>query len=327
MRRQRITAGKRVVNGSSTSASNTTLGAGTSSGSVSALDPSNSADPLIGGCPLNSPSGPHILEMFLKADRARRGNSNDTLSTDTTSSTLFGNISQASSSSASPPAASSSSSNVSETGSSSFASNVRASLQQAFTRGAYESADTHSSSENRNSDGQAVTYVLERNTRAPRLQLLTSALVTLSNCPNLSHISLANTALGQDTLVEETGEFLSERGPRSPESSGPTPAAFLTLTTLTVSKAFEILLDACPKLISLDLSGCDWVTDELVAQLLTKAKRLRHLNLNRCAKASWEVAKLWFEEEEQPINGSVGDGEGPIAKKFCALLPALRPEA
>ncbi|KAI8591726.1 hypothetical protein BDZ88DRAFT_30332 [Geranomyces variabilis] len=327
-RRERISAGKRPANGSSASWSNS--GSESSAASGSAGAPASSGAAPGGDGPnlwfdtwalasLASPNSLEILEHFMTADRARRGLSNATSAAD-------GESSQRGSSSNPPSAAASGNGSSSNRGSLfPWRTSGRISSQQATTPGvAHEATDALSNAETGNHETPAVTYVLDRNARLPRLQLLTSALVTLSNCPNLYHISLANTALVQDTLVEETGEYLSERAPRSPDTSkGPPSTTFLTLTPLTVSRAFDILLNACPKLISLDLSGCDWVTDELVAQLLMSAKRLRHLNLDRCAKASQQVAKLWFEEDQQVEEGAGGDGEGSIARKFFALLPAL----
>ncbi|KAJ3149904.1 hypothetical protein HDU89_003360 [Geranomyces variabilis] len=327
-RRERISAGKRPANGSSASWSNSGSESSAASGSAGTAASSEAAPGGDGPnlwfdtwalASLASPNSLDILEHFMTADRARRGLSN-------ASSAADGESSPQGSSSNPPSAAASGNGNSSNRGSLfPWRTSGRIPSQQATTPPvAHEATIALSNAETGNDETPAVTYVLDRNARLPRLQLLTSALVTLSNCPNLFHISLANTTLVQDTLVEETGEYLSERAPRSPDTSkGPPSTTFLTLTPLTVSRAFEILLNACPKLISLDLSGCDWVTDELVAQLLMSAKRLRHLNLDRCAKASQQVAKLWFEEDQQVEEGAGGDGEGSIARKFFALLPAL----
>ncbi|KAJ3179658.1 hypothetical protein HDU87_002864 [Geranomyces variabilis] len=337
-RQERISAGKRPANGSSASWSNSSLDSSAAFGSAGA-PASSGAAPGNGGpnswtdsWSLASPNSLDILKHFMIADRARRGSHNVSSAADTPTQTLSASGESGQQGSSSNPSAIASGNNVNLSKRSSLfpwrTSGTIPSQQIAAPRGAHETTDADSNADTGNNETPAVTYVLDRNARMPRLQLLTSALVTLSNCPNLFHISLANTALVQDTLVEETGEYLSERAPRSPDTSaGPPSPTFLTLTPLTVSRAFELLLNACPKLVSLDLSGCDWVTDELIAQLLKSAKRLRHLNLDRCAKASQHAAKLWFEEEQQVEQDAEGEGEGPIAQKFFALLPALRGDA
>ncbi|KAJ3007268.1 hypothetical protein HKX48_009228 [Thoreauomyces humboldtii] len=141
------------------------------------------------------------------------------------------------------------------------------------------------------------TTSTSKKNRPPRLNLLVSALTTLSRFENLRHLSLRHSTLGRDLLIVETGDY---------ESFQTDVPAFLNSKRLCPHEELVRLATRCPNLVSLDLGHCEWVTNALVADLVEEARALRHLNLEKCSKIAVPAAMLWFLNPIQVVSANLG---------------------
>ncbi|KAI8824385.1 uncharacterized protein EV422DRAFT_318906 [Fimicolochytrium jonesii] len=175
---------------------------------------------------------------------------------------------------------------------------------------------------------------INRRTPEPiRFHLLTSSLTSLAErCPNLLYLNIANSPMSDDTLVVETGEYISSMAQRAqdllnrdlnhpsencddgdPDDYGhdhyaqnllerkfsgtyrrPCPSASLTLRTIDVAYCMHALATKCPHLLSVDFRGADWLMINHVTILARSAKNLRACNLVKCNKLPTTLAKLWY---------------------------------
>ncbi|KAJ3111008.1 hypothetical protein HDU96_006054 [Phlyctochytrium bullatum] len=123
--------------------------------------------------------------------------------------------------------------------------------------------------------------------RPARINVNTSTLLRVSQCcPMLKSLNLAFCPLAQDYLIAETGEYLS--------SLLYTPAEYLTRVAITPTFALAEIARRCKELVSLDLRGCDWVTQPVVEGIVEAASGLKALNLVKCPRIKPAAAKLYL---------------------------------
>ncbi|KAJ3308500.1 hypothetical protein HDU76_003949 [Blyttiomyces sp. JEL0837] len=134
-----------------------------------------------------------------------------------------------------------------------------------------------------------------------RILILSSTLMHIAeHCPKLLSLSLAWCSVVTDTLVVETGEYLS--------TQLHTPQEYLTRVKITAKMGLEKLLESCSEIVSLDLRGCDWVTDDVVLMIVEKGLAIRALNLLRCPRVRGSLAKLFFVEKASELKELVMAG-------------------
>ncbi|KAI9104429.1 hypothetical protein DFS34DRAFT_603119 [Phlyctochytrium arcticum] len=133
--------------------------------------------------------------------------------------------------------------------------------------------------------------------RLARLQIQSSSLLSLASaCPNLLHISLSHCPILTDILIKETNEYLSALQHE--------PQPYLTRVPIPPVQVIEALSKHCPRLISVDLRGCDWFTDDNI-EVALQLENLRALNLGNCANVSKELARLFFCAKGESVRKSV----------------------
>jgi hypothetical protein len=121
----------------------------------------------------------------------------------------------------------------------------------------------------------------------PTFQVHASALIRIATyCPRLKILSLSGCDIKTDTLIKETGEWLS--------MLAYTPQTYLTRELVTPAQALSQVLERCAGLLSLDLAGCAWVSEETVLDVVNNAKNLCALNLLGCSSIKHSAQKLFF---------------------------------
>jgi hypothetical protein len=104
--------------------------------------------------------------------------------------------------------------------------------------------------------------------------------------PFLQSLSVAGRQLEDDQEIKETGEYVSQSGYTIPD--------YYTRLPITATTALRSILVNCKLLVHLDLSSCEWVTQEHLRMILDLGSNLVCLNLLDCSQFSTPVAKLWF---------------------------------
>ncbi|KAI8613639.1 hypothetical protein BC830DRAFT_463105 [Chytriomyces sp. MP71] len=125
-------------------------------------------------------------------------------------------------------------------------------------------------------------------------------------CPNLMSLNLARSHVEPDTRILETGDYLSQLMYM--------PDAELTHVCVSAADALRCVLDACPGLVNLDLTGCAWVDASVVEAVLAERKwggcSLRGLNLMDCVCLAGGLRKLFVVREAEELRdlvlGSLG---------------------
>ncbi|KAJ3043380.1 hypothetical protein HDV00_005078 [Rhizophlyctis rosea] len=126
-----------------------------------------------------------------------------------------------------------------------------------------------------------------QDTKTPRIHSPTSTLLQIAaHCPDLKYLSLANCPLTRDTLIKETGEYLS--------TLQYAPPSYLTRVIISPEDAINAIVKGCKGLLGLDLRGCEWVSDAVVRRVVRSVKGLRALHLGGCSKVRVQWQKLWF---------------------------------
>ncbi|KAF9921550.1 hypothetical protein FBU30_008385 [Linnemannia zychae] len=124
------------------------------------------------------------------------------------------------------------------------------------------------------------------------LTITASSLILMAkHCPLLEFLCLASTAITDDTLFLETGDYMStlQSGPRSG----------LTNIQVTVTEGIEALGRHCPYLGRVWLVGCDWITYREVLTLTKSCRRLRMLDLRHCPRLEGRLCRLYVVLEEE----------------------------
>lgn len=65
------------------------------------------------------------------------------------------------------------------------------------------------------------------------------------------------------------------------------------------------IVDSCPLLSHLDLSGCTWVTNEIVEVILAKSKKLQCLNLFGCSSLSQDLVKMFYFDSTDELKSCI----------------------
>ncbi|KAI8837773.1 hypothetical protein BJ741DRAFT_603246 [Chytriomyces cf. hyalinus JEL632] len=129
----------------------------------------------------------------------------------------------------------------------------------------------------------------------PPKKVTAGSLIHLSRtCPNLKSLNLAHSALEPDTYFPELDQYQS--------MLLDVPDASLKRVFVSAADSILTLLRSCPRLLNLDLSGCAWVTLEVVDAIAEmKGHALRALNLCKCANIPAHLQKLFVVEESREL--------------------------
>ncbi|KAH7057496.1 hypothetical protein BKA57DRAFT_447117 [Linnemannia elongata] len=146
-------------------------------------------------------------------------------------------------------------------------------------------------SENR---GKVVVEKDASSTRKPMMITVSSLIQMARHCPNLEWLCLASTALADDTLYLETGDYMS--------TLQPGPRTGLTNVQVTVMEGIGALGQSCPNLGRVWLVGCDWVTHREVLALTTSCRRLQMMDVRHCARLEGRLSRLYMIMEGQGNN-------------------------
>ncbi|KAK9718836.1 hypothetical protein K7432_005168 [Basidiobolus ranarum] len=104
-----------------------------------------------------------------------------------------------------------------------------------------------------------------------------SSLIQLAfNCPKLSSLNLSGCSIFGDTFWRELREYQS--------MLQHVPQSDLTRVAISYKHAIHALATRCPNLQELYISGCDWVTVEVLHIIVRRFTSLKILDLTKCAK-------------------------------------------
>ncbi|KAG0290298.1 hypothetical protein BGZ96_006267 [Linnemannia gamsii] len=130
-------------------------------------------------------------------------------------------------------------------------------------------------------------------TRKPMTITVSSLIQMARHCPNLEWLCLASTALADDTLYLETGDYMS--------TLQPGPRSGLTNIQVTVMEGIGALGQSCPNLGRVWLVGCDWVTHREVLALTKSCRRLQMMDVRHCPRLEGRLSRL-YALMEGPVN-------------------------
>ncbi|KAJ3295652.1 hypothetical protein HDU79_008678 [Rhizoclosmatium sp. JEL0117] len=129
------------------------------------------------------------------------------------------------------------------------------------------------------------------------------SLMELANlCQNLKSLNLAFSHVTPDTYIVETGEYASTIYHSS--------YVGLTLRKVTAADALAELIRKCVGLVNLDLTGCSWVTSDVVNAAVTANGSLRALNLMECPHLPLPLQKLFIVNEAFELKDLVLQASG-----------------
>ncbi|KAG9072069.1 hypothetical protein KI688_006291 [Linnemannia hyalina] len=142
--------------------------------------------------------------------------------------------------------------------------------------------------------GKVVVEKDASSTRKPMMITVSSLIQMARHCPNLEWLCLASTALADDTLYLETGDYMS--------TLQPGPRTGLTNVQVTVMEGIGALGQSCLNLRRVWLVGCDWVTHREVLALTTSCRRLQMMDVRHCARLEGRLSRLYAIMEGQDNN-------------------------
>ncbi|CAO3658754.1 unnamed protein product [Umbelopsis vinacea] len=163
----------------------------------------------------------------------------------------------------------------------------------------YESSENNETSNSEPSDTSDLLDVLDNtvdrweNVETPNINISNSKItptITLSTssflqvasrCPNLTFLDLSNTALFCDSLILETGEYVS-----SIQTFALQPG--LTHVRIDLDQAIRALGTQCPTLRHVNLQSCDWVTAKVIWCWVVNCPKLQKLDARRCLRCGIE---------------------------------------
>ncbi|KAF9932296.1 hypothetical protein BGZ67_004844 [Mortierella alpina] len=134
-------------------------------------------------------------------------------------------------------------------------------------------------------------FVVQRaETSDPRykkpITITVSSLIQMAQyCSKLELLCLGSTILTPDTLFLETGDYQS--------TLQPGPRAGLTFVPVVIADVAKALGQYCPRLQTLWLPGCEWVTLDELRVFLTHCRRLEVLDLRHCGKLDGRLSQLF----------------------------------
>ncbi|KAI8138457.1 hypothetical protein BJV82DRAFT_630905 [Fennellomyces sp. T-0311] len=127
-------------------------------------------------------------------------------------------------------------------------------------------------------------YYEARDMKHGHLFVTTSSLLQVArSCKNLTCLNLSLTTLFFDSLIEETGEYLSTLQHYAVQPG-------LTQILIPMDKVIETLGHECPSLQEVKMQRCDWVTAHTIWLWVTHCPKLIRLDARRSNKCS--VKKL-----------------------------------
>ncbi|KAI9249517.1 hypothetical protein BDA99DRAFT_445592, partial [Phascolomyces articulosus] len=116
------------------------------------------------------------------------------------------------------------------------------------------------------------------------LFVTTSSLLQVAKtCKNLTCLNMSLTTLFHDSMIEETGEYVSTLQHYAVQPG-------LTHILIPMSKVIETLGKECPQLQEVKMQRCDWVTTHTIWLWVTHCPKLIRLDARRSNKCS--VKKL-----------------------------------
>lgn len=116
----------------------------------------------------------------------------------------------------------------------------------------------------------------------PTITLSTSSFLQVaSRCPNLTFLDLSNTALFCDSVILETGEYVS-----SIQAFALQPG--LTHVRIDLNQAIRALGSQCPTLRHVNMQSCDWVTAKVIWSWVVNCPKLQTLDARRCLRCGIE---------------------------------------
>ncbi|KAF9538662.1 hypothetical protein EC957_006367 [Mortierella hygrophila] len=142
--------------------------------------------------------------------------------------------------------------------------------------------------------GKVVVEKDASSTRKPMMITVSSLIQMARHCPNLEWLCLASTALADDTLYLETGDYMS--------TLQPGPRTGLTNVQVTVMEGIGALGQSCLNLRRVWLVGCDWVTHREVLALTASCRRLQMMDVRHCARLEGRLSRLYTIMEGQDNN-------------------------
>lgn len=114
----------------------------------------------------------------------------------------------------------------------------------------------------------------------PFIIVSTSSLVQISNtCKNLTHLNLSYTSLLHDSVIAETGEYLSTLQRYAVQPG-------LTHIQIPIEDAIEAIGKSCFQLQEIKIQRCEWVTAHVIWMFAYHCPTLKRLDARRSTKCT-----------------------------------------
>lgn len=108
----------------------------------------------------------------------------------------------------------------------------------------------------------------------------TSSLIQLAHsCPNLTSLDLSGSTILYDSMLAETGEYISTLQHYAPESG-------FTQIQIDIGQVIETLGRECPRLEDVTMHRCEWVTAKMIWLWAVHCPKLRKLDAKWSTKCT-----------------------------------------
>ncbi|KAI9487127.1 MAG: hypothetical protein EXX96DRAFT_474335 [Benjaminiella poitrasii] len=139
----------------------------------------------------------------------------------------------------------------------------------------------------------------------PFIIVSTSSLIQLSRtCQNITSLNLSYTTLLYDSLIAETGEYLSTLQRYAIQPG-------LTHVQIPIEEAIQAIGKECRQLTEVKIQRCEWVTAHVIWMFAHYCPNLKRLDARRSTKCTVKRLIAHVLEEQQPMparNNNSGNG-------------------
>ncbi|KAI8371341.1 uncharacterized protein BYT42DRAFT_579902 [Radiomyces spectabilis] len=137
----------------------------------------------------------------------------------------------------------------------------------------------------------------------PSIVVSTSSLIQLSrSCHTLTSIDLSFSSLLYDSVIEETGEYLSTLQHYAVQPG-------LTQVQIPIEAAIEVIGKECKQLEEVKMQSCEWVTAYVIWMWVCHCPNLTRLDARKTAKCSVKRLTATVLEVQDSKNESTSDTE------------------
>lgn len=142
------------------------------------------------------------------------------------------------------------------------------------------SRDEGSSRNHGNNTTTPSSTTTSTSTREHQVFVTTSSLMQIANtCKGLTHLDLSLTSIVYDSLIVETGEYLSTL-----QNYAVQPG--LTQKLIPMDRVIEVIGEECPNLRQVIMQRCDWGSAQIIWWWVSHCQNLALLDARGCNKCT-----------------------------------------